>query len=167
MTIPYPDMTKLPRELQDFVASRPLNVFRMLMHTPNAAPGYLSLAEGILRGSPLPAALRELIIIRVGHQYGAPYELYHHERLARTAGLSEAGIAAAGIGADAPGLTADEKSVIEWTDAILHDHELVGQQREAAIALFGLNGLADLVMTVGFYQLVCNFLRTFEVAIES
>jgi hypothetical protein len=30
-----------------------------------------------------------------------------------------------------------------------------------------LNGLADIVMTVGFYQLVCNFLRTFEIAIEN
>jgi hypothetical protein len=32
--------------------------------------------------------------------------------------------------------------------------------------LLTVTQLADLVMTVGFYQLVCNFLNTFEVTTE-
>lgn len=166
MTIPYPDMAGVAKEWQEVVEKKPLNVFKMLFHSPNMAPGYFSLAEGILRGNTLPGPLRELVILRVGNLYDAPYELFHHERLARAAGLSEAGIAGARLGATAAGLTDEERSLITWTDSIVNHHELVGQQRDDAVAQFGYKGLMDIVMTVGFYQLVCNYLRTFEIAIE-
>ncbi|MGO4326231.1 carboxymuconolactone decarboxylase family protein [Cupriavidus sp. 2TAF22] len=167
MTIPYPNMENVASEWREVVEKKPLNVFKMLFHSPNMAPGYFSLAEGILRGNTLSGPLRELVILRVGNLYDAPYELYHHERLARAAGLSEAGIAGARLGARAEGLSDAERSVITWTDSIVNNHELVGQERHDAVDMFGYKGLMDLVMTVGFYQLVCNYLRTFEIAIES
>lgn len=167
MTIPYPDTTGVAQEWQALLERKPLNVFKMLFHSPNMAPGYFGLAEGILRGNTLPGPLRELVILRVGNLYDAPYELFHHERLARDAGLSEAGINGARVGADAEGLMDDERALITWTDSIVNNHELVGEEREAAVARFGYKGLMDIVMTVGFYQLVCNYLRTFEIAIES
>ncbi|WP_316154998.1 carboxymuconolactone decarboxylase family protein [Cupriavidus sp. BIC8F] len=166
MTIPYPDMTAVAKEWQEVVERKPLNVFKMLFHSPNMAPGYFSLAEGILRSNTLPGPLRELVILRVGNLYDAPYELFHHERLARAAGLSEAGISGARLGADAEGLTDEERSLITWTDSIVNNHELVGDERRDAVARFGYKGLMDIVMTVGFYQLVCNYLRTFEIVIE-
>ncbi len=166
MAIPYPDMTGVAQQWQEVIEKKPLNVFKMLFHSPNMAPGYFSLAEGILRGNTLPGPLRELVILRVGNLYDAPYELFHHERLARAAGLSEAGINGARVGAGAEGLTDEERALITWTDSIVNHHELVGQQREDAVARYGYKGLMDIVMTVGFYQLVCNYLRTFDIAIE-
>ena len=43
---------------------------------------------------------------------------------------------------------------------------LTGPDRDDALKLLTVTQLADLVMTVGFYQLVCNFLNTFEVTTE-
>ncbi|MGH6996785.1 MAG: hypothetical protein ACREEO_01275, partial [Phenylobacterium sp.] len=45
-------------------------------------------------------------------------------------------------------------------------HTLSAAEREEGLKLLGANGFADFVMTVGFYQLVSNFLNVFEVEIE-
>jgi hypothetical protein len=36
----------------------------------------------------------------------------------------------------------------------------------AALDALGVERLADLVLTVGFYQLVCNFLNTFDITAD-
>jgi 4-carboxymuconolactone decarboxylase len=137
----YPDLDALPAELRDAVTQRgSLNVYRMIMHSPGLAPGFLELASAVLQANSLPADWRELAILRVGHAYGAGYEVHHHENLARWAGLEDAAITA-------------------WTDELLANHTL----GDEPLALLTVTQLADLVITVGFYQLVCNFLNTFDV----
>ena len=83
--------------------------------------------------------------------------------IAGYAGLSAEAIAASG---DTDGLPADEVGILAWTDRILDEHTLSGSDRDEALTLLTVTQLADLVMTVGFYQLVCNFLNTFDVTTE-
>lgn len=165
--IQYPDMEKLPAELQALAASRkPLNVFRMVMHAQDFAPAYFGMADAT-KACTIAAPHRELIILRVGESYGSSYELFHHRRIARSAGLSEAAIAAAGVfGKPRDGLSQRESDIIAWTDMILSEHALLGAERERAISELGVRGVADLVFIVGFYQLVCNFLLTFDIPLE-
>ncbi|WP_328714185.1 hypothetical protein [Nocardia salmonicida] len=56
--------------------------------------------------------------------------------------------------------------MLRWTDTILDEHALGEVARAEALELFSVTELADLVLTVGFYQLVCNFLNTFDVTTE-
>lgn len=164
--MPYPDIENLPQPLKEQLAARkPLNVFRMVMHSPAFAPAYFSMADAV-RNSCLAPPLRELVILRVGHAYNASYELFHHERIARGVGLSEAAIAAAGAAEPRPGVTELEQCFMDWTDCLLNNHTLDEASRRNATSQVGLNGLADLVFVVGFYQLVCNFLRSFEIDVE-
>src|SRR3546814_15595514 len=45
-TMPYPDIERLPEQLQQELAHRRnRNVFRMLMHSPDAAPGFLAMTD--------------------------------------------------------------------------------------------------------------------------
>src|SRR3546814_1167073 len=74
---------------QELARRRNRNVFRMLMHSPEAAPGFLAMTDAARGRNALPAVLRELTIVRVGRRYGAPYEVHHHERIGREAGMSE------------------------------------------------------------------------------
>jgi 4-carboxymuconolactone decarboxylase len=165
MSIDYPKLPALPPNLREAVTKRgSLNVYRMVMHSPGLAPAFLALADAVLQSNSLPAHLRELAIVRVGHVYGAAYEVHHHENLARWAGLGETAIAAAtGLTA---GLPDEEAAILVWTDRLLASHALGGAEREAALKLLTVNQLADLVITVGFYQLVCNFLNTFDVTTD-
>ncbi|MET7698783.1 MULTISPECIES: carboxymuconolactone decarboxylase family protein [unclassified Streptomyces] len=162
----YPDLSALPAELQEAVTAHgSLNVFRMIMHSPALAPGMLALGDAVLQQNSLPDTLRELAIVRVGHAYGAAYELHHHENIARRVGLGEEAIAAAGTGS-AKELSAPEAAVLAATDRLLTRHTLDDAARDEALEILTVNQLADLVITVGFYQLVCGFLNTFEVTTE-
>jgi alkylhydroperoxidase family enzyme len=162
----YPDVEALSPELRDTLARHaPVNVYRMVMHSPGLAPGFFTMADAMFHANSLPAPLRELAILRVGHRYAAPYETHQHEMIAGWAGLSAEAISAAATGIIA-GLPDDEVAILRWTDRLLDDHTLDGADRDEALKVLTVTQLADLVMTVGFYQLVCNFLNTFEVTTE-
>lgn len=137
----------------------------MVMHSHGLAPAFLEMADAVLRANSLPPALRELAIVRVGHTYAAAYEIHHHERIGRAVGMTDAAIEAARTG-DTAGVTELERLVLRWTDTLLADHALVGADRDDALATLGVEHVADLVLTVGFYQLVCNFLNTFHVTTD-
>jgi len=166
VTIGYPDLAALPPELRDAVTKHgSLNVYRMIMHSPGLAPGFFVMADAMFQANSLPPHLRELAILRVGYRYAAPYETHQHEMIAGYAGLSADAVAAAASGVT-DGLPQEEVDILTWTDRLLDDHTLSGADRENALASLTVTQLADLVMTVGFYQLVCNFLNTFDVTTE-
>lgn len=162
----YPDIDALPQHLKDTLATHaPVNVYRMVMHSQGLAPGFFVMADAMFQANSLPPHLRELAILRVGYRYQAPYETHQHEMIAGYAGLSSEAIAAA-KSVSPEGLPDDEAGILAWTDRLLDDHTLVGKERDAALRILSVTQLADLVMTVGFYQLVCNFLNTFEVTTD-
>ncbi|MBB5166463.1 alkylhydroperoxidase family enzyme [Mycobacterium sp. AZCC_0083] len=165
-TMDYPDLDALPQNLKDTLAQHaPVNVYRMVMHSPGLAPGFFVMADAMFQANSLPPHLRELAILRVGYRYAAPYETHQHEMIAGYAGLSAEAIAAA-ASSDFDGLPQDEVNILTWTDRLLDDHTLSGSDRDDALSSLTVTQLADLVMTVGFYQLVCNFLNTFGVTTE-
>src|SRR3546814_19576990 len=96
----------------------------MLMHSPEAAPGFLAMTDAARGRNALPPVLRELTIVRVGRRYGSPYEVHHHERIAREAGMSEAAIQGAINGPFPEGMTADEILILRATDEVLAQHGL-------------------------------------------
>src|SRR5690606_29639906 len=123
--IDYPSPQSLPEALrQELLNRRNSNVFRMLMNSPKIAPGFLAFSDGIRYGSSLSLDILELAILRVGHLCDARYEVAHHERHARNAGLSEAAIQAAGTGDLSGDLRDIERSVIGWVDDILKNDGL-------------------------------------------
>lgn len=135
------------------------------MHSPGLAPGLLDMASALLQANSLPAQWRELAILRVGHVYGAAYEVHHHENIARWVGLADAAIAAAAT-RSTDDLPDEDAAILSWTDRLLVNHTLNDADRKEALELLTVNQLADLVITVGFYQLVCNFLNTFNVTTD-
>jgi 4-carboxymuconolactone decarboxylase len=166
-TIPYPDLNTLSPELREAVTNRAsLNIFRMITHTPGLAPSFLTMASDLLQHNSLPATWRELCILRVGHRYESTYEVYQHNIIGKAVGLPDAALAAVEAGS-ADELDDEHAVIMQLTDVLLDDHTLAGPHLAQARNLLTLNQLADLVLTVGFYQLVCNFLNTFQVMPES
>ncbi|WP_405138736.1 carboxymuconolactone decarboxylase family protein [Nocardia sp. NBC_01388] len=161
----YPDTTNLPSELQEALSTHSANIYRMVAHSPGMAASFLSMADAMLQANSLPLPLRELAILRVGHIYSAPYEIHHHERFARAVGLGDIAIAAAATGST-DGLSSEEAAILALTDRLLLSHTLDDSDRKSALEFLSVTQLADFVLTVGFYQLVCNFLNAFEVTTD-
>lgn len=164
----YPDQHTLSPELKAIIAGkRGANVYKMLMHTPNIAPSFTAMADAVMWSEAWPAAWREMAIVRVGHHYKAPYEVHHHERIGRFVGVSDAQLAACRLGADQSDLSKDEQKVLRLTDAIVLRHTLTDAEQAEGLGFLSPNQFADFVLTVGYYQMVCNFLNVFRVEIEA
>lgn len=148
-----------------FLAKLPLNVARMMAHSPEQMLAFQRFGEAVLSKGALDPALRELAILRVGHRLGAAYETHHHERIGRAVGMSEAQIIAARTG-DATGLPEKDRLVLACADAL----ETTGAIPDALFAdlarAFPHQELVELVLATGFYGMVSRFLNAFGVEVE-
>jgi len=165
--IPYFDLAQAPASYTEMLGSRPpLNLYRMLPHARKAAEGFLRLGGALLRDNELDARLREIAILRVGLLSGAGYEVHQHKKLARKLGLADAKVAALAPGADASALDELELQVLRFTDEVFHRVKAPDAMFDAMRARLSTKALAELVLTIGFYMMVCRFLENFEVDIE-
>ncbi len=166
--IPYVDLDQLPESYLALLKSRqPLNLYRMLPHATAAAEPFLSLGGALLRKSELDPVLREVAILRVGILSGATYEVHQHQRVARSVGMSEYTLAAIESGPDAPAFTPLQRLVMRFTDQLVHHVKAPDAMFDEARQQLGTRPLAELVLTIGFYMMVCRFLENFEVDIEA
>ena len=80
-----------------------LNIFRTLVHAPNALTAFLTWGGYILsRRNSLSERDRELVILRVGYNCRSGYEFTQHSRIGLDAGLTEAEVAAIKAAPDDP-----------------------------------------------------------------
>jgi alkylhydroperoxidase family enzyme len=172
--LPYVDLDSLAGPLGEQLRARPpLNIFRMLPHAPASASGFLALGQAVLRDSSLPSRLRELVILRVGTLSKAHYEVHQHRKLARSAGVPDAVIAAVLVpGATAAslrdaGLTCAERAAIAFTDETVRDVKASDATYAALAAHFGAAQQIEILVAIGFYMLVSRLLENLEVDLEA
>ncbi|MFZ4070934.1 MAG: carboxymuconolactone decarboxylase family protein [Caulobacterales bacterium] len=145
------------------IARLPLNVARMMAHSPDQMLAFQTFGEAVLTKGELDPALRELAILRIGHIHGATYETHHHERIGRAVGMSEDQIAAARSGVSA---NSDDALVIAVSEALDRDGRLSDGLFAQALSRFGPRQTVELVLAVGFYGMVSRFLNAFGVEVE-
>jgi AhpD family alkylhydroperoxidase len=171
--IPYIDLDTVAGVLGERLRARPpLNIFRVLPHSPTAAQGFLALGQAVLRDSSLAPRLRELVILRVGALSGAGYEVHQHRKLARAAGVADAQIEATlASGANtatwrAAGLSAEECAALAFTDEAVCNVKASEAAYADLAAHFAPGQQVEIVITLGFYMLVSRLLENFEVDLE-
>lgn len=85
---------------------------------------WLPFAGMLLAGGKLPKRDTELVILRVGQLRDSHYELQHHRRIARRAGLDEATQRSIFAGPDADGLTDRQRALLSATDELVSTRTL-------------------------------------------
>ncbi len=106
---------------------------------------------------------REIAILLVGYHRASAFELYAHRPAGRAAGLSEGEIDGLAV---PPGPTfpdPTERAVHAATRAMLRTGTLTDAEFAAAVTALGTSGLFELVVLVGYYQLVATQLAVFGV----
>ena len=166
----YPPLDNLSPRLAEEIRKRTGpdrgNVWKMLMWSHGMAEAFIDFNDAVRYRTSLSDVLRELIILRVGHLCDAPYEIHHHERIAREIGMGEALIAAPRIGPGAESLDATQRLALALTDDLVKDRRASDANLAAAIKLFGESGLQEIIMLAGCYVIACTFLRTWGVDLE-
>lgn len=168
--IPYFNPESAPEAtLRALDGRRQINIFKLIAQSDNAAADVLKLGHTLSRGSSLPAAQREVVILRVATLTGAAYQLHEHHAVALRVGLSEEKIQAIANYPDESAtaiLTGFERLLIDFTDAIVKTATVPDDVFRQTYDHFGDSKTVELVLLVGFYMMVGRVMNTFEVDLE-
>jgi 4-carboxymuconolactone decarboxylase len=168
--MPLTPVDQQPEPIREFMARRgELNVFRMLAHAPAVFVGWAQMVDEILDSPTFALRMRELIILRVAHLQGTPYEIRQHMGLARAAGLTERQINAitdAGGHGDA-GLSRTERVVLDAVTELCITRHLREDSFAAVHAELGDEGLTELLMIISCYYGLALVLNAVDLDIDT
>ncbi|QTN22104.1 carboxymuconolactone decarboxylase family protein [Rhizobacter sp. AJA081-3] len=166
--IPYADLSSpaaLPL-VQRIVAERGsvLHLYQMLMHSPPLAEGWLGFMTQVRQKLELGGDLRELVIMRIAHLNGAPYEAQQHEPIALKEGLTPAQLSALPAWGEAAHLfTPLQGDVLRLCDAMTRDVHVEAPLVQAVREHLGERRLVELVATIASYNMVSRFLEALQI----
>lgn len=165
--LPYLDKQDLAPEDQSLL-DRPINLNRVLVHSPNCRRAGLQMAHFIRYQSKLDARLKELAIMTVGYLTRAPYEWSHHVILGKDFGVSDDDIGELVNYLEGRAHKLEERAVLAVDAAREMTDDLAMSDRtfEALHAFLDNEEMVDLVVTIAHYNAMVRVLATFQVDIE-
>jgi len=135
-------------------------LYQVLLNSPPVAHGWEQMLSAIRNHSSLPAALRELVILRVAVLNRARYEFDAHAPIALAAGASQTVVDLMhGPLQDMHGqLSNQELIAIRLADAMTRDIDVPDALYAEVQAVFSAQAQIDLVATIAAYNMVSRFL---------
>jgi len=165
--IPYADLTNPEAKpiVDRIVAERGsvLHLYQMLLNSPPIASGWLNYLTAVRQHSTLPAALRELVIMRVAVINGAPYEAEQHAPIALREGVSQAQLDDLNQWESSTKFDATQRAVLAYTDAMTKNIQVSPEIFAAVKAQLTDRLLVELTATVGAYNMVSRFLEALQI----
>ena len=165
MRFEYPDASKFTQEQREQFDRLPINLTRMLLHSPvPMVKSFLDFGLSFRTGS-LEPKIRELVILRMATLRGSSYELMHHLPAAKTAGLSEMEISS---------ITSAQPSVLDQKLSVMiqlvDDCSKLGKASDStfgkASKIFSAPEIAEATLLAGLYEMLACFLKTMGVELD-
>lgn len=143
-----------------------LNIYRTLVHAPDAAEAFLTWGRYILsKKNSLPARGREILILRTGFLCRSGYEWTQHVRVGLGVGLAEDEIARIKQGAEA-GWSPADAVLIRIADDLNRDFFVSQGVWDEARKHYTERQCMDCVLTCGQYTQVSMLLNSFGVQLD-
>ena len=166
----HDDMAPVIAEhLKGFVSRRAdgalIGPFTPMLHFPQFGRPAWEYTRALIEHATLPKPVREVAILATGACFNSRYELYAHEHVAKSTGLSAAKVATIAAGQRPPDLNAEEAVAYDVATALAGGKQLPGSTYGAAVAAFGPDGVGELVALVGGYCLVSVMLNAFDMSV--
>ena len=165
----FPPLTdaEWPETLADMRAgfAGRLDVYRVMAHNPALLRAWAGLRNHVVVENALGQQRSEVVILRTGHRLGSAYEFGHHISRGRACGMSDARIASlqGPLVAMAP-----EDAVLAGAVDALFDRARVSPAEHAAVeALVGVEGLFDVIATVGMYSTLGFIVNSFATPLDA
>jgi len=167
--IPYPDpdsdpaIAQLAEQIKAERGGKLLNLYRMLLHSPPMARGWLAFFTAVRQQGILPGRDRELAILRVAVLNDADYEFAQHVPFALKDGLTREQIDAVRNDPASRLFTDRDRAVIAYADAMTRDIRVPDAVFAAVHASFPEQELVELTITIAGYNMVSRFLEALDI----
>lgn len=165
--IPPLDVKDLTPEQAELVGDWTHLAFaRVVVRHPAAYRVFLPYIDKVIRGSNLPPRDREVIVLRLLALCDEVYELRHHEMIARTAGMTDAEIAAAQAG-EGDGLSPFDLTLCRAAEELLKTTS-IGEATWAALGeRYDEEQLMEVVFLGGCYVTMAMLTKSFGIELET
>ena len=164
--VPLEEAKKLAAELgiPEEIAEK--NVFRTLLHRPRLAKAVAGLLGSLLFKAELDERLRELVIMRVGWRTGSDYEWTQHWLVGQRSGCSTQELEAVREWRRSTLFGEREQLVLQATDETLESGRIARETWTRCEAALGRDATLELIMAIGTWRAVSQFLRSAQVQLE-
>ncbi|HET7683834.1 MAG TPA: carboxymuconolactone decarboxylase family protein [Marmoricola sp.] len=128
--------------------------------------GWLHFAGRLMPGGKLPRRETELVILRVAVLRDCAYELEHHVRLGRRAGVTSADVERIREGSSARGWSDREQLLLTAAEELVRDRDLTDSTWHRLSEAYDDRTLLELVLLVGHYDMLATTLLTLRIQPE-
>ncbi|HEU5083675.1 MAG TPA: carboxymuconolactone decarboxylase family protein [Acidimicrobiales bacterium] len=139
------------------------NLFLTLGRHRRLFRGWLRFAGQMMPGGRLPRRVTELVILRVAHLRGCAYELDHHVRLGRRAGVTATDVDRVIAGPDVAGWTPREQAILRAVDALHRERDLDDATWADLRTHLDERAAIELVMLVGHYEMLATTIAALRI----
>ncbi|TFV56074.1 carboxymuconolactone decarboxylase family protein [Geodermatophilus sp. DF01-2] len=136
--------------------------FNAMLVSPGVGLALQELGAAVRYRTSLTDRAREIAILALAALRRSDFEWYAHERVGRRAGLSDDEMDAVRHGQVPQTLSDAERAVLEISRALTVEGDLGDDAYAEAEATLGREALAELVVLVGYYDLLALLLRVFR-----
>lgn len=169
--LPMLSLEEMPEKTRNMITGgksqlSALNINKMMAHAENSARHFMRLGNSLLTQAKLDARLRELVILRIAKLCNSGYEWYQHEIIARQVGVPEPQIEALRLEQDHSLFNEQERAILRYTEEITTNVKASAEAFEKLSQFLSPQELVELTLTIGFYNMVAQFLENTEVEIE-
>ena len=141
--------------------------FNAMLTAPEVGLALQELGARIRYGSTLSDRVREIAILVVAAHHRSDYEWYAHEAMGRAVGLSEDEISALQHQDTAISFDVAEATTIDLVRSLLTNRLVHDTTMTRAIESLGIERITELVVLVGYYELLDLLMRTWETPLPS
>lgn len=142
-----------------------MNFSNVLVRSPALYKAFVPLIAKVIAATNLPPRDRQLLCLRTLTLGNDVYEVTHHELISKSAGLSDAEIAAMRAGAG-DALTAFDKILLAAAEQLVRNQHITDETWQALAERYSQEQLMEVVALVGTYLTMAMLTRNYEIPLE-
>ncbi len=142
-----------------------LNVYRTMAHHPALLRAWANLRQHVVNDTSLGEQRSEVVILRTGVRLNSGYEWSQHVARARSRSLDDTRISS--LRRSVADMNPSDAVLAQAVDELFADAGLSNETAKALVGLVGIEGMFDLMATVGFYSTLGFILNTAKTPLDS
>jgi alkylhydroperoxidase family enzyme len=164
----HPELAERIAVLKHGRRGRLINVYRLLLHSPDLAIAWFGLLNAVRFGTALSDLVREIVIVRIAYLNAAAYVLAQHvPKLACEAGLTLAQCEHLRDWRASASFDEAQRAVLAYTDAMTTGIRVPADVYAEVARHYGEREIVELTVLVGAYNMHTRVMEALEIDLEA